>query len=130
MANFAPHQRYSPHIVLADQGDSDLRQRNAGRITTEHAMTEEERVNFLRNIQKVQENAQVPVYFHPHCGSRIETVEETEWLLANDPDIRLVFDTGHLLYASRGEADLVGLLQSWQERIGTFHFKVQEILNL
>ena len=35
-----------------------------------------------------------------------------------------VIGTGHLLYASRGEADLVELLKKYQDRIGTFHFKV------
>ena len=53
----------------------------------------------------------------------METVEETEWLLSHDPTIQLVFDTGHLLYASRGQADLVDLLHKWKARIGTFHFK-------
>ena len=40
---------------------------------------------------------------------------------------RLLFKvagTGHLLYASKGEADLVELLKKYQDRIGTFHFKV------
>ena len=37
----------------------------------------------------------IPVYFHPHCGSRVETLGEIEWLVGNS-DVKLVFDTGRL----------------------------------
>jgi len=121
MAQFAG-QRYPAHIVLADQGDSDVRQRNAGRITAAMGMTADEQQNFLSNLRMICERAPCPVYFHPHCGSRVETVAEVQWLLAHS-DVDLVFDTGHLVYASAGQVDLVKLLNEWEDRIGTFHFK-------
>jgi len=118
-------QTNPPHIVLADQGDSEIRQKNSGHISPALGMTSTEKERFLQNLALVRAHCQsynVPVYFHPHCGSRVETVAEIEWLAGNS-DVKLVFDTGHLLYASRGEADLVELLRKYKERIGTFHFK-------
>lgn len=88
-------------------------------------MSEGEKTNFLQNLAVVREQCaqhNLPVYFHPHCGSRVETPGEIDWLTSNS-DVKLVFDTGHLLYATGGEADLLGLLDQYKERIGTFHFK-------
>jgi len=118
-------QLHSPHIVLADQGDSEVRQKNSGHISPALEMTTTEKQNFLLNLAQVRAHClsyNLPVYFHPHCGSRVETLPEIEWLAGNC-DVQLVFDTGHLLYASRGEADLVELLKKYKDRIGTFHFK-------
>jgi len=118
-------QQHSPHIVLADQGDSEIRQKNSGNISKALEMTAKEKQNFLSNLAMVREHClkyNLPVFFHPHCGSRVETMDEIDWLVGNS-DVQLVFDTGHLLYASRGQADLVELLKKYKDRIGTFHFK-------
>jgi len=124
-ASCPSREGYPAHIVLADQGDSHTRQVNSGAITTEMGMTEGQKENFLKNLALVREAASrhgLPVYFHPHCGSRVETVEEIDWLV-NNSDVKLVFDTGHLLYATGGQANLLELLERYGDRIGTFHFK-------
>ena len=87
---------------------SAARQQNSGQIAAlpELAMSAAERGNFLRNLARVRADCAargLPVYFHPHCGSRLETPAEIDWLLANC-DVQLVFDTGHLLYATAGQA--------------------------
>jgi len=117
---------YSPHIVLADNGDSPERQRHSGRIKDHHKMSVEARARFAANTNSIErhmwERYRLPVYFHPHCGSRVETLDEIQWFVANT-SMDLVIDTGHLVYASRGTVDLLEVLDLYASRIGTFHFK-------
>ena len=54
---------------------------------------------FVENLLSLQhrlsqEFGNLPMHFHPHCGSRIETLEEIEWLLDAADWLPIVFDTG------------------------------------
>ena len=84
-----------------------MRQHNSGNITEALGMTELEKGNFLRNLADVQnfcsQKYNLPVYFHPHCGSRVETLSEIEWLTANS-DVKIVFDTGIVSLSSTFQA--------------------------
>ena len=74
-----------------------IRQKNSGHISSALEMTATEKQHFLKNLALVRahclESYNLPVFFHPHCGSRVETLPEIEWLVGNS-DVQLVFDTG------------------------------------
>merc|ERR1719464_1584372 len=128
ISNFA-HQRapFRAHVVLADKPNSPIRQYNSGRIRPEHHMTKREWRNALKHMDELRKRALeeygVECYLHPHAGTRIETVEEVDRTL-DGCDIPIVFDTGHLVYAEcQKNLDLLQLMNRWQQRIGTMHYK-------
>jgi inosose dehydratase len=57
--------------------------------------------------------------FHPHLGTRVQTVAEIERLLAAT-DVPLLLDTGHLTAAG---GDAVAGVHAWRDRINHVHLK-------
>jgi len=118
---------FRAHVVLADKPNSPIRQYNSGRIKPQHEMTRREWKNALKHMDELRKRALerfgVECYLHPHAGTRIETVEEVDRTL-DGCDIPIVFDSGHLVYAEcQSDLDLLQLLDRWQPRIGTMHYK-------
>ena len=76
-----------------------IRQRSSGQITASMGMDLDQQHMFIENLLSLQhrlsqEFGNLPMHFHPHCGSRIETLEEIEWLLDAADWLPIVFDTG------------------------------------
>ncbi len=123
-------QTVAPFLVLADDNGSDpIRTQNAGRITPEMELSDEEWETFARGAQQVAEAVRretgLRTVFHHHCAGYVETPDEIARLLElTDPQtLGLVFDTGHYVYAG-GDCDgLVPALDRFAGRIWYVHFK-------
>lgn len=123
-----------PLLVLADQdGTAEARSKQAGRITPELGLSSAEWSVVATNANEIArvvgDLTGLSTVFHPHCGSYVETPDETARLLdATDPAlIGLVFDTGHYVYGS-GAPDPDGLaaargLERFWDRVSYVHLK-------
>jgi len=84
LASFQGKQSHSPHIVLADNVIDKNRIKKTGKITQKDSLSPEKwkilttEVKTLKKLMK--EEFGVEVYFHPHCGSFVETPWEIEAL--------------------------------------------------
>lgn len=63
----------------------------------------------------------MPMAYHHHMGSIIESEDDVNWLMeGSTDDLRLCFDTGHLLF---GGGDVMATLNRWGDRVQHVHFK-------
>lgn len=114
-------------IVLGNDPYTDpVRTKNAGRITPEMSMSEEQWQIFAKGAntvaQRIMDETGLRTVFHHHIGTWIETPTETERLLSmTNPDILgLVFDTGHWSF---GGGNPVEGIRKHADRIWHVHFK-------
>jgi len=121
-----------PFLVLSDENGSDpVRTQNAGRISSEMAMNNEEWFAFSHGVERIahavlMETGLLTV-FHHHCAGYVETPDEIGRLMdMTDPGLLgLVFDTGHYMYGS-GTNDPQNVLKGlnrFGDRIWYMHFK-------
>ena len=122
----------APLIVLADESGTDpIRFQNAGRITADMGMTDQEwrlAAECVNQIaRQVHDTTGLRTAFHHHCAGWIETPDEVARLLdMTDPTlVGLTFDTGHYLFGSGGNDPQVVLdgLDRFADRIWHVHFK-------
>lgn len=122
----------APTVVLADDnGTVPIRTQNAGHITVEMGLSDEEWATFARGAERiaraVREKTGLRTAFHHHCAGYVETPEEiAHFLDMTDPNVLgLVFDTGHYLYGTgSNDATLVEEgLNRFGNRIWHVHFK-------
>jgi inosose dehydratase len=122
----------SPLIVLADDNGTDpIRTQNAGRVTPEMGLSQEEWKTFTRGAEgiarAVRRETGLRTAFHHHCAGYVETPEEiAHFLDMTDPSLLgLVFDTGHYLYGtgSNESQRVVDGLNRFGDRIWHMHFK-------
>jgi len=114
-------------IVLADDnGTIPERTKNAGRITPDMGLTEEQWKVYAAGAEKiaraVKEKYGIRTVFHHHCAGYVETPLEIEKLLAltNPELLGLCLDMGHYSF---GGGNPVEALQKYSERIWHIHFK-------
>jgi inosose dehydratase len=121
-----------PLIVLADDNCTDpVRTQNAGRVTPEMGLSQEEWKTFTRGAEgiarAVRRETGLRTAFHHHCAGYVETPEEiAHFLDMTDPNLLgLVFDTGHYLYGtgSNESQRVVDGLNRFGDRIWHMHFK-------
>lgn len=120
----------SNFIVLGNDPYSDpLRTLNAGRITPEMGMSDDQWQVFARGAdtvaRRVMDETGLRTVFHHHIGTWIETPSETQRLMdMTDPSILgLCFDTGHWKF---GGGDPVTGVYQFADRIWHVHFKDHE----
>ncbi|MGC4050007.1 MAG: TIM barrel protein [Paludibaculum sp.] len=118
-----------PFLVLADDnGSVPERTRNAGRVTPQMGLSDEEWLVFAEGANLVARTVLAETglrtVFHHHCAGYVETPREiARFLELTDPAaIGLVFDTGHYAYGA-GSADVVAGFQRFKDRIWYVHFK-------
>jgi inosose dehydratase len=128
-------RRNGPFIVVADDNATDPgRTLNAGRITPEMGLPDEEWAGYAGRAEKVahavREETGLRSVFHPHSAGWVETPAETDRFLAEtDPDVLgIVFDTGHYLFGAGGEGPpVVEAMDRWRDRIWYIHFKDSDL---
>ena len=76
----------------------------------------------LSEVAKWSTDQGMPVAYHHHMGSIIESEDDVNWLMEySDPNaLKLCFDTGHLLF---GGGDVLATLDRWGDRVHHVHFK-------
>ena len=114
-------------IVLADDnGTVKERTNNAGRITKNMGLSDEEWKIFAEGANQiafaVKDAFGLKTVFHHHCAGYVETPEEVELLLRyTDPTLLgLCLDTGHYQF---GGGSPVEALKQFKDRIWHVHFK-------
>ena len=114
-------------IVLADEnGSVEERTKNAGRITPEMGLSENQWKTFAAGAEKVAKAVKdkygMRTVFHHHCGGYVETPQEVAKLmeLTNPEILGLCLDMGHFAF---GGGDPVEALQKYYNRIWHVHFK-------
>ena len=113
----------SPCIVFAEvsgsiQGDPNRK------LSTRPQMDNEEWKSFCQKISemgKYLEDQGMPLAYHHHMGTVIETQEDTERLMENTNDsVKLTLDTGHMLFA---KGDSTKIIENYSSRLGHVHCK-------
>ncbi len=113
----------APCIVFAEvsgsiQGDPNRK------LSTRPQMEKDEWQKFCEKISelgKYLEDVGMPLAYHHHMGTVIETQKDTERLIENTHEsVKLTLDTGHMLFA---KGDSKSILQNYHERILHVHCK-------
>ena len=113
----------APCIVFAEvsgsiQGDPNRK------LSTRPQMENEEWKKFCEKISEMGKYLQdegMPLAYHHHMGTVIETQKDTERLLENtDDSVKLTLDTGHMLFA---KGDSKKILDNFKERLHHIHCK-------
>lgn len=114
-------------IVLADEnGTMEERTRNAGRITPDMGLNEEQWKIFASGAERVARSVRdrfgMRTVFHHHCAGYVETPQEVSKLMElTDPDLLgLCLDMGHYAF---GGGDPLEALDKYYSRIWHVHFK-------
>ncbi len=114
-------------IVLADDnGSVQERTLNAGRVTPEMGLSEEEWRIFAIGANyvalEVKAKTGLRTVFHHHCAGYVETPAEVDQLMVlTDPSlVGLVLDMGHYKF---GGGDPLSALRKHKSRIWHIHFK-------
>lgn len=75
----------------------------------------------LTELAKWMADLGMPMAYHHHMGSIIESEDDVNWLMeGSGPELKLCFDTGHLLF---GGGDVMATLNRWGDRVHHVHFK-------
>ena len=113
----------APCIVFAEvfgsiQGDPNKK------LSTRPKMDLEESKNYYKKISemgKYLEGEGMPLAYHHHMGTVIESQKDTERLLESTHDsVKLTLDTGHMLFA---QGDSKKILNDFYERVIHVHCK-------
>ena len=113
----------SPCIVLAEVSGS-IQGDPSRKLSTRPQMEKDEWNKFCNKISelgKYLEDQGMPLSYHHHMGTVIETQKDTERLLDNTHDsVKLTLDTGHMLFA---KGDSQSILENYNERVFHIHCK-------
>jgi len=113
----------SPCIVFAEVSGSIQSDPNR-KLSTRPQMEDEEWKEFCTKISefgKYLEDQGMPLAYHHHMGTVIETQKDTERLLDNTHDsVKLTLDTGHMLFA---KGDSKKILNDYKQRLAHIHCK-------
>ena len=113
----------SPCLVFAEvsgsiQGDPNRK------LSSRPQMDNEEWKSFCQKISemgKYLEDQGMPLAYHHHMGTVIETQEDTERLMESTHDsVKLTLDTGHMLFA---KGDSKKIFENYNSRIKHVHCK-------
>ena len=113
----------APCIVFAEvsgsiQGDPNRKLSTRPQMEKEEA---EKYYNKISEMGKYLEDQGIPLAYHHHMGTVIETEEDTIRLLENTHEsVKLTLDTGHMLFA-KGES--LKILNYFSERLIHMHCK-------
>tara|TARA_Y100000741_G_scaffold202117_1_gene153682 strand:+ start:2337 stop:3236 length:900 start_codon:yes stop_codon:yes gene_type:complete len=113
----------APCIVFAEVSDSIAGDPDRT-LSTRPQMDNQEWTNFCKKISEIGkylEDQGMPLAYHHHMGTVIESQKDTERLLENTSDqVKLILDTGHMLFAG---GDSMDVAEKFKERIIHIHCK-------
>ncbi len=113
----------APCIVFAEVSDS-IAGSPKRPLSTRPKMTNDEWINYCKKISEIGkylEDQGMPLAYHHHMGTVIETQQDTERLLENTSDhVKLILDTGHMLFAGGNSIEIAN---NFIERIIHVHCK-------
>ena len=113
----------APCIVFAEVSGSIAGDQKR-KLSTRPQMDNEEWEKFCKKISEIGkylEGEGMPLAYHHHMGTVIETQEDTERLLENTVDqVKFTLDTGHMLFAG---GNSMKLIESFRERLIHVHCK-------
>ena len=113
----------APCIVFAEVSDSIAGDPKKP-LSTRPKMSDEEWSNYCQKISEIGkylEDQGMPLAYHHHMGTVIETQQDTERLLENTSDqVKLIIDTGHMLFAG---GNFIEVVNNFKERIIHVHCK-------
>ena len=113
----------APCIVFAEVSDSIAGDPKRP-LSTRPKMTNDEWSNYCKKISEIGkylEDQGMPLAYHHHMGTVIETQKDTERLLENTSDqVKLILDTGHMLFAGGNSIEVAN---NFKERIIHVHCK-------
>lgn len=113
----------APVIVYAETTGS-LQADRAAPVSGRQRLAPADFADYGRKLTEFAEFLQaagVPMSFHPHMGTIIETDAEIDLLMANTgPAVGLLIDSGHVTYAG---GDPVGLVRRHGKRLNHIHCK-------
>ena len=113
----------APCIVFAEVSDSIAGDPKRP-LSTRPKMTNEEWSNYCKKISEIGkylEDQGMPLAYHHHMGTVIETQQDTERLLENTSNqVKLILDTGHMLFAGGNSIEVAN---NFRERIIHVHCK-------
>ena len=113
----------APCIVFAEVSDSIAGDPKRP-LSTRPKMTNDDWINYCKKISEIGkylEDQGMPLAYHHHMGTVIETQKDTERLLENTSDqVKLILDTGHMLFAGGNSIEVAN---NFKERIIHVHCK-------
>ena len=113
----------APCIVFAEVSDS-IAGNPKRPLSTRPQMSNDEWSNYCKKISEIGkylEDQGMPLAYHHHMGTVIETQQDTERLLENTSDqVKLILDTGHMLFAGGNSIEVAN---DFKERIIHVHCK-------
>ena len=113
----------APCIVFAEVSESVAGDPNRP-LSSRPQMNKDEWKEFcikISEIGKYLEDQNMPLAYHHHMGTVVETQNDTQRLLDNTTDqVKLILDTGHMLFA-RGNS--VKIAEEYKDRIIHIHCK-------
>jgi inosose dehydratase len=113
----------APCIVFAEVSDSIAGDPKRP-LSTRPKMTADEWIIYCKKISEIGkylEDQGMPLAYHHHMGTVIETQQDTERLLENTSDqVKLILDTGHMLFAGGNSIEVAN---NFKERIIHVHCK-------
>ena len=100
------------------QGDPNRRLSTRPKMDLDEA---KEYYSKISEMGKYLEGEGMPLAYHHHMGTVIETEEDTTRLLENtDDSVKLTLDTGHMLFA---QGNSLKILKDFSERLVHMHCK-------
>jgi inosose dehydratase len=114
-------------IILSDNNGSEaVRTQNAGRVLSEHGLSEAGWQVFSQGVQRIARAVRsqwgMRTVYHHHCAGFVETPQELDTLmrLTEARLVGLCLDTGHCTF---GGGDPLQVLQTHRDRVWHLHFK-------
>ena len=113
----------SPCVVFAEVSGS-IAGNQSRPLSTRPQMDDDMWKNFCKKISEMGKYLQdqgMPLAYHHHMGTVIETQKDTERLLENTGDeVKLALDTGHMLFAG---GNSIKVISDYKERLAHVHCK-------
>ena len=110
-------------MVVAETLGTTVHNRQDKKLAERHRMNGDEWrtfLNRLENLARYMNDRNMPLSYHPHIGTVIETREEIDRLMNETQEVHLLYDTGHIYYAG---GDPRQVLRDYFPRINHIHTK-------